>query len=117
MLVLTAIGLLGIIYFSLQIETGVRAFVGGEGLYSKGQKDAVFHLIRYAGTQDEAEYQAHLEAIAIPLGDKIARVELEKPSPDLDVAYQGFAQGRNHPADIPTLITTFRVFRNVSYID
>ncbi|MEX1170210.1 MAG: PAS domain S-box protein [Chloroflexota bacterium] len=112
-----AIGLLGIIYFSLQIETGVRAFVGGEGLYSKGQKDAVFHLIRYADTHDEAEYEAYLDAIAIPLGDEIARLELEKPNPDLDVAYAGFAQGRNHPADIPTLMTTFRVFRNVSYID
>jgi two-component system, cell cycle sensor histidine kinase and response regulator CckA len=117
MLVLTAVGLLGIIYFSLQVETGVRAFVGGEGLYSKGQKDAVFHLIRYAGTHDEAEYQAYLEAIAVPLGDKIARVELEKPDPDLDVAYAGFAQGLNHPADIPTLINTFRIFRRVSYID
>ena len=47
---LTAIGLLAIIYSSLQVESGVRAYVGGEGLYSKGQKDAVYHLIRYAGT-------------------------------------------------------------------
>lgn len=116
-LVITAIGLLSIIYFSLQVESGVRAYVGGEGLYSKYQKDAVFHLIRYAGTQDEAEYDAYLEAIAVPRGDKIARIELEKPEPDLDVAAAGFAQGRNHPADIPTLITTFRVFRQVSYID
>jgi hypothetical protein len=70
-----------------------------------------------ARSQDQAAYQAYLDAIAIPLGDKIARIELEKPNPDLDVAHAGFAQGRNHPADIPTLITTFRVFRNVSYID
>jgi two-component system cell cycle sensor histidine kinase/response regulator CckA len=117
LLVITAIGLLAIIYFSLQVESGVRAYVGGEGLYSKGQKDAVFHLIRYAESQDEAEYQAYLEAIAVPRGDKIARLELEKPDPDLEVAAAGFAQGRNHPEDIPTLITTFRVFRRVSYID
>jgi two-component system cell cycle sensor histidine kinase/response regulator CckA len=116
-LVITAVGLLTIIFFSLQVESSVRAYVGGEGLYSKYQKDAVFHLIRYAETQDEAEYQAYLEAIAVPRGDKIARIELEKPEPDLDVAAAGFAQGRNHPADIPTLITTFRVFRQVSYID
>ena len=117
LLVLTAVGLLAIMYFSLQVETGVRAFVGGEGLYSKGQKDAVFHLIRYSETHDEAEYDAYLDSIAVPLGDKIARIELEKPDPNLDVAYAGFAQGLNHPADIPTLITTFRVFRRVSYID
>ena len=117
LLVITAIGLLAIMYFSLQVESGVRAYVGGEGLYSKGQKDAAYHLIRYAGTREEAEYQAYLEAIAIPRGDKIARLELEKPDPDLDVAAAGFAQGRNHPADIPVLIATFRVFRQVSYID
>jgi two-component system cell cycle sensor histidine kinase/response regulator CckA len=117
LLVITAIGLLTIIYFSLQVESSVRAYVGGEGLYSKGQKDAVYHLIRYAGTHDEAEYEAYLEAIAVPRGDKIARIELEKPNPDLDVAAAGFLQGRNHPEDIPTLITTFRVFRRVSYID
>jgi len=117
MLVVTAIGLLAVIYFSLQVESGVRAYVGGEGLYSKGQKDAVYHLIRYAGARDEAEFAAYLEAIGIPRGDKIARLELEKANPDLDIAAAGFAQGGNHPADIPTLITTFRVFRNVSYID
>jgi PAS domain S-box-containing protein len=117
LLVLTAIGLLAIIYASLQVESGVRAYVGGEGLYSKGQKDAVYHLIRYAGTRDEAEYQAYLTAIAIPRGDKAARLELEKPNPDESIAAAGFAQGRNHPADIPVLITTFRVFRHVSYID
>jgi two-component system cell cycle sensor histidine kinase/response regulator CckA len=117
LLVVTAIGLLAIMYVSLQIQSGVRAYVGGEGLYSKGQKDAVYHLIRYAETRDDAEYQAYLEAIAIPRGDKIARIELEKPDPDLDVATTGFAQGRNNAADIPNLITTFRVFRRVSYID
>ena len=117
LLIFTSIGLLAIFYFSLQVENGVRAFVGGEGLYSKGQKDAAYHLIRYAGTRDEAHYQAYLEALAIPRGDKTARIELEKTDPDLDVATAGFAQGQNHPADIPTLITTFRVFRHVSYID
>jgi len=117
MLVITALGLLAIIYFSLHVESGVRAYVGGEGLYSKGQKDAVYHLLRYAGTRDEADFQAYLAAIAIPRGDKAARLELEKTNPDLDVASAGFAQGGNHPADIPTLITTFRTFRHVSYID
>jgi two-component system cell cycle sensor histidine kinase/response regulator CckA len=117
MLIVTAIGLLAIISFSLQVESVVRASVAGEGLYSKSQKDAVNHLIRYAATRHEVEFQAYLDAIAVPRGDRIARLELEKANPDVDVASAGFAQGGNHPADIPTLITTFRVFRNVSYID
>jgi len=117
MLIVTAIGLLAIISFSLEVESVVRASVAGEGLYSKSQKDAVNHLIRYAATRHEAEFQAYLDAIAVPRGDRIARLELEKANPDDDVASAGFAQGGNHPADIPTLITTFRWFRNVSYID
>ena len=117
LLVATALALLAIIYAALQIQSGVRAYVGGEGLYSKGQKDAVFHLLRYADTRSEAEYQAYLADIAAPRGDKTARLELEKPNPDLDVAAAGFAQGRNDAADIPILITTFRLFRHVSYID
>jgi two-component system, cell cycle sensor histidine kinase and response regulator CckA len=111
------VALLAIIFAAVQIQSGVRAYVGGEGLYSKGQKDAVFHLLRYADTRNEAEYEAYQAAIAVPRGDKTARLELEKPSPNLDVAAAGFAQGRNHAADIPILITTFRLFRHVSYID
>ena len=57
------------------------------------------------------------EAIAVPVGDRKAREELEKPRPDLAVARQGFLEGRNHPDDIPDMIWLFRRFRNVSYID
>jgi len=117
LLIVTALALLAIIYAALQIQSGVRAYVGGESLYSKGQKDAVFHLLRYADTRSEDEYQAYLTDIAAPRGDRTARLELEKPSPDLNVATAGFAQGRNNAADIPILITTFRLFRHISYID
>ena len=117
LLIVTALALLAIIFAALQIQSGVRAYVGGEGLYSKGQKDAVFHLLRYADTRDEAEYQAFLANIAVPRGDRAARLELEKPNPNLDVAAAGFAQGRNDPADIQILITTFRLFRHISYVD
>ncbi|MEA2608580.1 MAG: two-component system, cell cycle sensor histidine kinase and response regulator CckA, partial [Chloroflexota bacterium] len=117
LLLVTAMALLAIIYASLQVQSGVRAYVGGEGLYSKGQKDAVFHLLRYADTRNDAEYQAYLTSIAIPRGDKTARIELEKANPDLGVAASGFAQGHNNEADISVLITTFRTFRHVSYID
>jgi hypothetical protein len=39
----------------------------------------------------------------IPLGDRQAREELEKPRPNLAVARQGFAEGRNHPDDIDSM--------------
>jgi hypothetical protein len=44
LLVLTAIGLLAIVYVSLRSSRGYAPTSAGEGLYSKGQKDAVYHL-------------------------------------------------------------------------
>ena len=39
--------LLAMVTLAFNITTGVRAFVTGEGLWSKGQKDAVYYLARY----------------------------------------------------------------------
>jgi PAS domain S-box-containing protein len=90
--------------------------VGGEGLYSKGQKDAVYHLIRYAGTSDDAEYQAYLEAIGIPRGDKVARLELEKANGPRR-RHGRLRAGRQPPRRYPDADHHVPVFRNVSYID
>jgi PAS domain S-box-containing protein len=100
----------------MQLLSAVRAYVGGEALWSKGQKSAVLHLQRYALTHDEAEYRRFREAIAVPLGDRAARLALEQPRPDLDAARAGFLQGRNHPDDVSGLIELFRRFRHVRYM-
>src|SRR5580700_3357830 len=92
--------LLALAYYSITILSAGRAYVGGEGLWSKGQKDAVYFLTRYANTHEERDYQAYLQTISLPLGDRKARLELEKPDPDLRVAHDGFIQGRNHYEDI-----------------
>jgi diguanylate cyclase (GGDEF)-like protein/PAS domain S-box-containing protein len=102
---------------SIAILSAGRAFVEGESLWSKAQKQSLSHLMRYAHTRAEADYQNFRAALAVPLGDRKARLELEKPDPDYAVAYQGFLEGRNHPDDIPGMIMLFRRFRNVSYID
>src|SRR5882724_3102898 len=69
----------------MDILSAVRAYVGGEGLWSKGQKDAVHHLARYAHSHDENYYSEYLAALAVPLGDRKARLELEKPKANLGV--------------------------------
>ena len=102
---------------SIDILSSVRAYVAGEGLWSKAQKESVYHLYRFAETRSEIDFRRYQEAIAVPRGDRKAREELEKSRPDLDVARQGFLEGRNHPDDIPDMIWLFRRFRNVSYID
>jgi len=110
LLVLLALG-------SVDILASVRAYVGGESLWSKAQKDAVHYLTSYARTGSMDDYVRFEEAIAIPLGDRVAREELEKAEPDLDVARRGFLAGRNNFEDIDGMIRLFRRFRRVSYID
>lgn len=100
----------------LSMMSGVRAYVGGESLWSKGQKDAVHWLHRYAETRDESDYRAYLSAVAVPLGDRMAREELQKPKPDEDVVREGFVQGRNHPDDVRSMSLLFRDFQWVPHM-
>ncbi len=111
-----SIALLAVATFSFEISSGVRAYVGGEGLYSKGQKDAVNYLTRYADSHNENDYREFQRAIAIPIGDHKARIELQKPSYDYNVVASGFIAGENAEEDVPNLIFVFRHFHDVSYL-
>ena len=53
----------------------------------------------------------------MPLGDRRAREELEKPDPNYALARQGFLDGRNNPDDIDGMMSSFRRFRHVNYMD
>ncbi|MBC7917285.1 MAG: sensor domain-containing diguanylate cyclase [Rhodoferax sp.] len=111
------VGLFLFASFSIQLLSAGRAYVQGEGLWSKGQKDAIYALSRYTLYGDEEDYQTYLSALAVNQGDRRARLELEKPHPDLKMAYDGLLQGRNHPDDIDGMIFLFRKFRKVPDID
>ena len=50
-----------------EMLSAVRAYVGGESLWSKGQKDAVYHLSNYVASRRESDYQRFAEAINVPL--------------------------------------------------
>ena len=108
--------LLLLVVASLEVLSTARAYVGGEGLWSKSQKEAVYFLVRYARTRDELDYRRYQEALAVPLGDRKARVELEKANPDIEAAKRGFIEGGNHADDVQGMAALFRRFRNVSYM-
>src|SRR5258708_31536591 len=108
--------LLAIVIFSINVNNGVRSYVQGEGLWSKGQKDAVYYLMRYARSHDQRDYQKYLEKISIPLGDNAARLELQKPSFDYGVAELGFIDGGNAPEDAPYMISLFRRFHGLHHM-
>lgn len=101
---------------SLDTLSSVRAYVGGEAMWSKGQKDAIYYLNRYAETGDELAYQRYQKAIAIPIGDRTARIALNQEPPDLDAAREGFLQGGIHPDDIDGVIWLYRNFREIGHL-
>jgi PAS domain S-box-containing protein len=102
--------------FSIQLLSAVRAYVTGESLYSKGQKDAQIYLLDYAEKHREDDYARFMAALAVPLGDRAAREALQQPVPDLERARQGFLEGGNHPDDIDGLIRMFLWFRHVPFM-
>jgi two-component system cell cycle sensor histidine kinase/response regulator CckA len=100
-----------------EIVAGVRAYVGGEGLWSKAEKRAVLSLNRYAASRADSDYRQYLADIAVPVGDKQARLELQRPSPDMAVVQRGFVQGRNSPEDVYSMAMLFRRFGRFGYME
>jgi diguanylate cyclase (GGDEF)-like protein len=97
--------------FSLQVNSSLRAFVTGESLWSKGLHEALYYLNRYAESGNRNFVERYRQAMAIPLGDRAARLALEADPPDVQTAFEGFLKGGNHPDDIPNVIWLFRYFR------
>ncbi|HST02299.1 MAG TPA: hypothetical protein VLJ84_11635, partial [Usitatibacter sp.] len=97
--------------YSVELLSAGRAFVGADGQWSRAQKDASYYLSRYALTRDESLYDAFQRAIAVPIGDRKARIAISAANPDLAAVRAGFIEGRNHPADIDSMITLFQRFR------
>jgi diguanylate cyclase (GGDEF)-like protein/PAS domain S-box-containing protein len=115
--VLVAVLIVALAVFSLSLMSSVRAYIGGESYWSKGQKDAVFYLNLYAQTGNENVYRQYQTAIACPQSLKIARMVLDRREPDLAVARQALIDSGVYPGDIRDVIWVFLTFRHVSYFD
>jgi diguanylate cyclase (GGDEF)-like protein len=102
--------------FSLEVLSSVRAYVAGESVWSRSQKNAVYFLDLYLHSGDEALFEQYRASLAVPLGDKFARLALEREPADVGTARKGFLQGGNHPDDVPGMIWLFQHFSSVSYL-
>ncbi len=116
MFLVSVTGALIIVALSFSMSSGVRAYVGAESQWSKGQKDAVYALSRYLQTGDRRSWNDFQRAIAVPLGDRRARLEMLKPGYNELVVYQGFLAGGVPSEDIPEMIFLFRNFRNFAFL-
>lgn len=114
---LVVIGLLGLNYLAIENLSAVRAYVAGQGLWSKAQKQAVYALLQYSSSHSELDYQDFQRALLVPSGDRQARLELEKPHPEAGALQRGFIQGRNSPDDIQGMVTLYRRFRHTGHME
>ena len=115
--VLTSVLLLVLLAaLSFNILSALRAFVNGESLWSKAQKDAVAELRRYAIDGDAARYQRFQAHLSIPQGDRAARLAIDRGGVDGGLAEAGFAAGANHPDDIGGMIWLYRYFNRAPHV-
>jgi len=105
---------LGVLCISLL--SAARAYVGGESRWSRSQKAAAQHLLHYAESRQPQDWALYRAAIAVPLGDRQAREELDKPQPDLARVRAGFLAGANHPDDVPGMIRLYRWFGQMPFM-
>ena len=96
--------------------SAARAYVGGEGQWSKAQKDATWHLVRYAWDGDSLHYRAYQRELEVYRGDHAARVQLLRPEPDWAVVHDGFLRGRNHPDDVHRMGVFLRRYGRVPFV-
>jgi hypothetical protein len=99
-----------------QILVGVRAYVGGEGLWSKAEKSAARSLIAYVHTRSKNDYQDFLSSNRRAVGRQARRVELQKTRYEREVVARGFIRGRNNAQDVASMTWLFRWFGRESHM-
>ncbi|RZK37544.1 MAG: HAMP domain-containing protein, partial [Hymenobacter sp.] len=105
-----------VLSFSISTLSAIRAFVSGEGLWSKAQKEAFASLRQYAQSGRETDYNNYADQLKVPMGDGLFRQALEKPVPDYALARRGLLQGRNHPDDIEGMTNLILRFHANDYL-
>ena len=94
--VILAAGIAGII----TVDT-VRSYVAGENHYSRGEKQAVYHLRAYVLEGSEDNWTRFQQALAVPKASGLARILLERPEFDIAHAVNFLIKGGLTPADAP----------------
>ena len=115
-LVLVVLVTLATILAAFQLTSGVRAYVGGESLWSKAQKDAAYHLARYADDGQADSYLAYRQAIEIPLAIRRAREEMNRGPFNPQRVREEFVRSGIHVDDVQHMIRLYRHFGWVSYL-
>jgi len=86
---------------SIDILTAGRAYVEGESLWSKNQKEAVFHLLRFAETQIRVRFPQLSEGDSGAAGFPKRQVSSLKIHSGLSAVRPASSKAEPNPDDIP----------------
>lgn len=100
---------------ALEVQSGATAYIIGETHWSRAQHAAVHSLLHYARHGDPATMGEVRSALAVPLGDRAARLALESEPIDVAAARAGFIQGGNSERDLDRLVRMYRYFKSAPY--
>lgn len=101
---------------SIYLLSGTRIIVAGESTWSKAQKDAIFYLDRYAAQGDEEAYQQFRQSLEIPLGDRLARLAMDRSPANIQQVREGLLRGEVHSDDISTATDILRLTWNMEWM-
>lgn len=97
---------------SIYVLSAVRALTAGEVPWVIGQKDALYHLDRYAAYGREADLAAYRRNLRLPLAVREARQALYAAQPDVEYVRRRYLEGGNYPADFAGIYWLLRHFRH-----
>lgn len=99
----------------VQLQSSVAAYLAANGVWARGQAEAVRYLDRYAETGEAEALAQARDWYDIPLGYLKARRAMEAETPGYERAREQFQRGLVHPEDIPRVIMLFRFFSDAPY--
>jgi diguanylate cyclase (GGDEF)-like protein/PAS domain S-box-containing protein len=108
LLVAVVVTLAMLTVLSISVMSILQACTSAESLWSKSQQEAIYQLTRYAERGQEDNYNQFLTHMRIPAGYQRARLEMNKPEPDMAIARQGFIDGGVAPIEIDGMLTLYR---------
>jgi diguanylate cyclase (GGDEF)-like protein/PAS domain S-box-containing protein len=98
---------------SMSVLSATRAFVTGEGLRARAERDAMALLRSYARTGSDQSYVMFRQDLAMALGSRTARMALQEDPADFERAAAGLRTAGNHPDDVAGMIRLFRAFQDL----
>ncbi|HEX5167656.1 MAG TPA: HAMP domain-containing sensor histidine kinase [Cyclobacteriaceae bacterium] len=101
--------------YTIKINSCIRAYINGESMYAKGEKDAAQSLILYLHSRNEEDYEHFVKALATPINDGHARINMNRGA-RRELVKDNFILGKNHPDDVDNLIWLYENFKNLPFM-